>query len=96
MIREQTLGGTLNIPISYIIRDPERAEEEGIDAETRDYYELAPSIGWRLSPNLSISAEIRYRDQELGTINSSLSQHVDSTAAIFGLRYEFGRKRISY
>ena len=94
--RPETFGGLLSFPISYIVRDPERAESVGIEAETRDYFELAPRISWDLTQQLTISAEIRYRDQELGTTSSDLTSHVTSTAAILGLNYDFGQKRISY
>lgn len=94
--RLRTLGATLSFPVSYINRDPDRADTVGVIAGTRDYYELAPSLDWEISQNLFLSALLRYRQEEIGISVSDVARDSDSTAIIFGVRYDFGRKRISY
>lgn len=95
-IRSDTFGGTLTIPVSYLKREPKRAEELGLDVLAYDLYELAPAIEWQINPDFSISAEIRYREQKRRTVLSNITSHGDSTAIIIGASYYFGQKRISY
>ncbi len=91
LTRPETLGGTLNLQAAYVNRDPVRGE-----TESRDYYVINPNIVWQINQNLSLLAEVQYREQELTDTTTNVSEQADSSSAIVGLRYDFGRKRISY
>lgn len=93
VIRPETLGGTFRLQASYITRDPIQGEA---DPETRDYYAITPSIVWQLNQNLSLSTQLQYREQETTDTNLDLTDHADATSVLVGMRYDFGRKRISY
>lgn len=89
--RPETMGGTFVIRAAYISREPIQGE-----TQSREYYELAPRISWEINQEFTVSTEVRYREQEIDDTVAGLTDRADSTSITIGLRYDFGRKRISY
>lgn len=89
--RPEVLSGTLNIRAAYITRDPVRGE-----TDSRDYYALTTGFVRQINQNLSLFAELEYREQEENNSVADITERADASSATIGLRYDFGRKRISY
>lgn len=89
--RPETFGGVFGIKALYILRDPIRG-----DTSTRDYYQLASGMSWEISQNFTVSSLVRFREQEIEDADTNIVNSADSSSITVDLRYDFGRKRISY
>ncbi len=79
---------TLSLPLSFLRGSALDSDSNSLD---RTYYQAAPILRWRLSPELSLGLRYRYRYQKYDNANDS----ADSHGAMLSANYNWRRSSFS-